>query len=385
MSATEIGGRCDERFTEVRDAFEAVVAGDAGGASAAVFLDGEPVVDLWGGYADQAQDRAWERDTLTNVWSISKTMTNLCAIILADQGELDLHAPVARYWPQFAAAGKDAVEVRHLLSHTAGLPGWDEPLKSPGDLYDWDRCTGPLAAQRPWWEPGSVSGYHALTQGYLVGEVVRRITGQSPGSFFAERVAGPLGADFHIGLPAADDDRVADVFNLEGLAVPPELQEMSDKVFGKPNVLADPSRTVSTRAWRAAEIPAGNGHGNARSVATVQSVIACGGEVGGVRLLSEKGVQAIFDQQIDGVDLLLRTPVKFGMGWALGYGGSPFTGARTCYWGGAGGHMVTADCDNRLVVAYMMSHMKFGGRFKTTGDERFGAIVKAAYHALNRG
>ena len=162
------------------------------------------VVDLWGGWADVAKTRPWEKDTIVNVYSTTKTMTALCALILADRGELDFDAPVARYWPEFAANGKAAVKVSHLMSHSAGLSGWKEPLK-PEDIYDWDKAVALLAAQAPYWEPGTASGYHAVTQGYLVGEVVRRISGRSLGTFFREEVAGPLGADFHIGLPARED------------------------------------------------------------------------------------------------------------------------------------------------------------------------------------
>ena len=170
----EISGSCDERFTAVRDAmarnFE---QGLDVGASVAVTIDGELVVDLWGGYADEAQRTPWERDTITNVWSTTKTMTALCALMLADRGAIDLHAPVARYWPEFAAAGKEGVEVRHLLGHTSGLSGWQEPI-TVETYYDWERSTALLAAQAPWWEPGSASGYHAVSQGHLVGEVIRR-------------------------------------------------------------------------------------------------------------------------------------------------------------------------------------------------------------------
>ena len=163
--------------------------GDAG-ASVAVFVDGEPVVDVWGGFADADRTIPWQRDTITNVWSVTKTMTALCALVLADRGELDLAAPVGRYWPEFAVAGKEKVLVRHLLAHTAGLPDWDGPVE---DLYDWPSATARLAAQAPQWEPGSAAGYHSLTQGFLVGEVVRRITGRSLGDFFAAGGGGTAG------------------------------------------------------------------------------------------------------------------------------------------------------------------------------------------------
>jgi CubicO group peptidase (beta-lactamase class C family) len=205
----DIEGEFDERFGGVAEALARNLDGGVDvGASVAVVLDGEPLVDIWGGYRDAARTQRWERDTIVNVFSTTKTMTALCALILADRGELDVHAPVVRYWPEFGQAGKDRIEVRHLLGHTSGLSGWEQAL-AVEELADWERCTSLLAAQAPWWEPGTASGYHAVTQGYLVGEVVRRIAGCSLGQFFKEALADPLGADFHIGLPAEADARVA--------------------------------------------------------------------------------------------------------------------------------------------------------------------------------
>src|SRR5690349_4248623 len=280
----DIQGSCDAPFAAVSEALAGLLDGGDAGGSVAVFVDGEPVADVWGGFADADRTVPWRRDTITNVWSVTKTMTALCALVLADRGDLDPDAPVARYWPEFAAAGKEKVLVRHLLSHTAGLPDWDGPID---ELYDWPAATARLAALAPQWEPGSAAGYHSLTQGFLVGEVVRRITGQSLGDFFAAEVAGPLRADFHIGLPAEHDHRVA-------LAVPPPSQD-EDYVAGGSG---DASPSAGTRvrlrdgnsvAWRRAQIPAASGIGNARSVALVQSVMACGGEVRGLRLLSQAG------------------------------------------------------------------------------------------------
>ncbi len=217
----DIEGTWDPQFGAVVDALSSSLdAGTDVGASVAVLLDGEPVVDVWGGFVDEQHSAPWREDTLTNVWSTTKTMTFLCALMLADRGQLDFYAPVSEYWPEFAAGGKEGVQVRHLMSHTAGLPGWDEPLRAE-DLADWDRCTSLLAAQEPWWEPGTASGYHAVTQGYLVGEVVRRITGETIGSWFAREVATPLGADFHIGLPESEDHRVS-------LVIPPPPVDMAE-------------------------------------------------------------------------------------------------------------------------------------------------------------
>jgi CubicO group peptidase (beta-lactamase class C family) len=368
----EVYGTCDERFEQVRQAFEANF--DQGldvGASAAVFLDGEPVVDLWGGHLDAEKTKPWQEDTIINVWSTTKTMTALCALMLADRGEIDFHAPVAKYWPEFAAAGKEGVEVRHLMSHTAGLSGWEEPIELT-DLYDWEKVTSLLAAQEPWWEPGSASGYHAVTQGYLVGEVIRRVSGRSVGRFFAEEVAGPLGADFFIGTPPEADSRVAPVI------APTEMPTVADmepgsialRTFLNPVLDATASWTVP---WRRAEIPAAGGHGNARSVAAVHSVLACGGEARGVRLLSSAGCEAIFEEQSNGPDLVLGQPIRFGMGFGLSGELMP-VGPHTCYWGGWGGSVIVIDLDARLSVSYVMNRMESG----LVGDLRGGAIVMAA-------
>src|SRR3954469_15481763 len=305
----DIQGTYDDLFSAVPNKLAALLAeGDVGG-SVAVFVGGEPVVDVWAGHADAERTAPWERDTLTNVFSTTKTMTALCALILADRGDLDLDAPVARYWPEFAAAGKEKVLVRHLLAHTAGPPDWDGPIE---ELYDWPSATGRLAAQPTQWEPGTAAGYHSLTQGFLVGEVLRLITGRTVGEFFAAEVAGPLGADFSIGLPAEHDHRVA-------LAVPPPSRD-EDFVAGAADSSA-PSAGTAVRlrdgnsvAWRRAQIPAASGFGNARSVALVQSVLACGGAVRGVRLLSQAGFDRAREEQFSGTDRILGMPVRWGLG-----------------------------------------------------------------------
>ena len=201
MADLEIHGFCDEKFAAVREAFARNFDefGDVG-ASFAATVEGEFVVDLWAGHADKARTRAWERDTIVNVYSTTKTMSFLSALVLADRGQLDFHAKVTDYWPEYGASGKENTEVRHFMSHAAGVPGFDPALATAAELYDWELCTDNLAAQKPWWEPGAQSGYHAITQGYLIGELVRRITGRSIGAFFREEIATPLGADFHIGM-----------------------------------------------------------------------------------------------------------------------------------------------------------------------------------------
>lgn len=365
----DIHGTCMDQFGAVREALASSLADGDVGASVAVYIDGEPAVDLWGGHVDAARTTPWERDTIVNTWSTTKTMAALCVLMLADRGELDPAAPVAEYWPEFAAAGKEHVQVRHLLGHTAGLPTWDEPM-TVEDLYDWTTATERLAAQPTQWKPGTDGGYHALTYGYLVGEVVRRITGRTLGTFFTEEVAKPLDADFHIGLPAEHDHRVAPV-----LAPPPTADSSApDRGPGNPHV---PPTTANTTAWRRAEIPAANGHGNARSVADVQSVLACGGEARGVRLLSEAGCERVLEEQFRGTDRVLGVPMRYGLGYGLHSGQLP--NPRTCFWGGWGGSMVLVDLDARMTVAYMMNQMREG----TLGDDRAILMMVAAYEGLS--
>ncbi len=352
----EIQGTCDARFDGVRRALsDQLDRGDDVGASVAIFLHGDPVVDIWGGSVDEAHSAPWERDTITNVWSTTKTMTFVTALILHDRGELDFHAPVATYWPEFAAAGKEKVEVRHLMGHTAGLPGWDTPLVAE-DLADWEKCTAALAAQAPWWEPGTASGYHAVTQGYLIGEVVRRITGESIGSWFAREVAKPLEADFHIGLPESEDHRVSNVIPPPPISAEDfggDLPEFLIKTFLNPPVDAS---MAHQDWWRRAEIPAANGQGNARSVAAVQSIVAGKGQARGVRLFSEKTAEIIFEEQAEGIDKCLGVPLHFGMGYGLANPDMPI-GPRTCYWGGYGGSVIIMDLETELTVCYVMNRM----------------------------
>ncbi|NUT50769.1 MAG: beta-lactamase family protein [Saccharothrix sp.] len=362
----DVHGTCDERFGEVRDALASSLDNDDVGASVAVFVGGEPVVDLWGGYADADRSVPWERDTITNVWSTTKTMIALCALILADRGDLDPDAPVAAYWPEFTATD---VRVRHVLSHTAGLPTWDAPI-AVEDLYDWSKATSSLAGQAPRWTPGEVACYHAVTQGFLLGEVVRRITGRTIGDFFAAEVAGPLGADFHLRLPADHDHRFAPSIPPPGGMTPPPPP--TDLFDATPNPDIRPE-TGNAVAWHRAEIPSAAGYGNARSVATVQSVVASGGSVGGVRLLSREGSERALEEQYRGLDHLLGMPMRYGLGFGLS--------GRTCSWGGMGGSVVLNDLDTGLTVAYVMNRMVDA----VAGDDRGMTMVTAAYSGLAKG
>jgi CubicO group peptidase (beta-lactamase class C family) len=366
-----VEGTTTSKFDGLREQLEkSIASGDDVGASVAVFHQGELVCDLWGGYADEARTLPWERDTLVNVWSTTKTMTFLVALMLSDRGELNFNERVSTYWPEFAANDKGAIEVRHLMNHTSGLSGWTDPI-TPEELANWDLCVGDLAAQAPWWDDRSLSGYHALTQGFLIGEVVRRITGTTIGQFFKSEVADVLGADFYIGLPESEEHRVS-------LVIPPTTPEALPS--GRDSIgrrtLTSPLLSANAphhRWWRAAEIPAANGHGNARSVATIQQIISNNGHAQGHRFFSEKTGDSIFDVQVSGVDQVLNFDVNFGLGYGLASSAVPL-GPRACYWGGFGGSIIIMDQDINLTVAYMMNKMQIG----LVGDTRGPAIAFTA-------
>jgi CubicO group peptidase (beta-lactamase class C family) len=379
--SVEIHGRCAPRFARVRDALEANLATGADiGASAAVYLDGEPVVDLWGGHLDTARTQPWRRETIVNTFSTTKTMTALAMLVLADRGELDLDAPIAKYWPEFAENGKARVLVRHVLGHTSGLPGWTAPM-TLADIIDREKAAAALARQAEWWPSGTKIGYHAITFGPLLGEVVRRITGRTLGQFFAEEIAEPLGADFHIGTGPECDDRVAPLIQSSPAIVPTPGDDLRNQVFFNPLVLPPDAFTL---AWRRGELGGSNGYGNARSVGAVQSVLACGDEARGVRLLSKAGCERALEQEADGRDIIAGFPLRWGMGYAINgptfdaiYGGR-FTGRRVALWGGSGGSVVVNDLDSRMTVSYVMNkHVEHGGI-----DQRGVDIVVAAFDSV---
>jgi CubicO group peptidase (beta-lactamase class C family) len=376
---TEIHGMCAPRFDAVREAFAANFdAGREVGASFAATLEGEPVIDLWAGHADRAATRAWERDTIVNVFSTTKAMTATCANMLVDRGLLDVDAPVVRYWPEFAAGGKADMPVRFLLSHTAGLAGLSTPLPMEA-LFDWERMTAALAAETPWWPPGSANGYHAMTFGFLVGELIRRVTGVSPGTFFRDEVARPLAADFHIGLPASEDPRVAEMIapprtELGGVAI--DGESLAGRVLANPPLRPEYANRLD---WRRAEIPAANGHGNARSVARVLSVLACGGALDGVRLLGETTLRRAIAEQAYAKDLVLGRKFRWGLGFMLTSTELPLgPNPHVFGHGGWGGSLGFADLDARVSWAYVMNRMSPG----TTGDSRAAGMIGALYGAL---
>ncbi len=352
--ATDIHGTCDRRFEPVREAFLAnFAAGDEVGAAVAVTVDGEFAVDLWGGHTDAARTEPWKDDTLVNVWSCTKAMTALCAHILVDRGQLNVNQPIAHYWPEFAANGKAGTLVSHALSHQAGLPDF-EGESTFEQTIDWEWTTYNLANATPVWPAGSQLAYHAVTFGTLVGEIVRRISGKSLGTFFRDEVAQPLGADFHIGLPESEHARVAPILPFD------DAREF-DLDF------------VNTPAARSAEIPAGNGHGNAHAMARVMSLLANGGELDGVRLLSRATIEAAIVSQVQAMDGTIGRPYSRALGFTLmspdlaepmglpsAFYDDSTTAPRIFGHDGMGGAQVFCDIDRNIAWSYTMNNMTGG-------------------------
>ena len=384
-----VEGRCDPRFPAVREAFERNFAerGDWG-ASVCVYLDGARVVDCWGGYADTARTRPFGADTIVSVASTTKGMVALCVHMLAERGKLHLDAPVARYWPEFAAAGKQDIAVRWLLSHRAGLPAIRQSLPAEA-LFDWEAMTGALAESAPWWTPGVRHGYHAITYGHLVGEIIRRVDGRTVGAFLRDEVTGPLRADFFIGVPEEADARAAEV-----LAPPPPAAgepTIWDTILADPESVSgrtflNPPRTpdlVNTRTWRAAEIPAANGHASARGVARVYAALARGGELDGIRLLEPATTDRAIEEQSRGRDTILTLPTRFATGFMLGIPGGIFDcgpGRRTFGHPGRGGSIGFADPDARIGFGYVTNRYVTGTAKHP--DRRVLSLVDAVYAAL---
>ena len=368
-NAQAVHGRCEPRFEGLRSALgEVLASGTEVGAALAVCVDKQPVVDLWGGHADAARTRPWTRDTIVNLFSVGKAITAICAHRLVEAGLLDLDAPVARYWPEFAQAGKDHLLVRHLLTHQAGLPAIAQPLP-PGAWAEWDAMTAALAAQAPWWEPGRGHGYHVNTQGFLIGEVVRRVAGQSIGTYLRESLAGPAGIDFHIGLGPEHDERCAD-FLPPAPPPSPGREELGRLALMRLHAYRNPANLsgmgiVNTRAWRAAEVPSTNGHGNARAVARLYSALAGDGSLDGVHILAPETMVRAITEQVNGPDIVLERPTRYGLGFQLTMperrlGPNP----RAFGHFGAGGSLGFADPDARVAIGYAMNQGRLGWQHK---------------------
>ncbi|MGH0031065.1 MAG: serine hydrolase domain-containing protein [Myxococcota bacterium] len=382
---TDVHGQVAPGFEAVREAFARNFAehGEVG-ASVCVYRRGTPVVDLWAGEADPQTGRPWQADTICLVFSTTKGVTAACVHRLVERGEIDLDAPVARYWPEFAANGKGAITVRQVLTHQAGLAAVEGDLTLE-EVCAWQPVVDAIARQAPGWEPGTAHGYHARSYGWILGEVIRRVTGRTAGSFLAEEVAGPLDADFFVGLPEREEPRVARMLPAPPLTDPKQI-ELREKIMGPDTwlgrVLSGPSNLFAyddmwnTRALHATEMPSSNGIASARGVARIYAAMI--GEVDGVRLLREETMQAARTLQVEGPDKVILVPMRFGLGFTLRGSLPPGTGKGAFGHPGAGGSLGFADPEAGLGFGYVMNQMKLG----LAGDERSAGLVEALYASL---
>jgi CubicO group peptidase (beta-lactamase class C family) len=387
--AAAVSGFCDGRFKGVRDALRSNFREhDELGAAVAIVVEGRLVVDIWAGWKNGGRTQRWQRDTLVDVFSVGKAMAALCVLMLAERGRIELEAPVSRYWPEFAAEGKSEITVRMLLGHRAGLPALRRSLPELA-IYDWDLIATALAAEQPWWEPGLGHGYHVNTFGFLIGELVRRLSGGSFGAYFRREIADRLDADFHFGIGPEQDRRIADYSfggeSAEDIDGEHEQRAASDRdrQFLLSRAYLNPPGmsglgTVNTRPWRAAQIPSANGHATARAVARIYSALACRGAVDGIRLLDPETIELARAEVSCGTDLVLGRPSRFGLGFQLSQPERPLgPNPRSFGHFGAGGSLGFADPEAGLAFGYVMN--RSGPRWQ---NPRNRALVDAVYASL---
>ena len=377
-----IEGGAEQGYGGVVDAFAANFEHhEEVGAAFSLYVDGEKVVDVWAGTSDVLEHSRWQEGTLQLVFSTTKGATAACAHVLAQRGELDIDAPVATYWPEFAQAGKEAVTVRHLLCHQSGLPAVDRRV-TLDEALGWEPVIRALEVQEPLWEPGTAHGYHALTYGWLVGEVVRRISGMSLGRFFAKEIAEPLGLEFWIGLPKEQQKRCS---RLVTMGTPSGEAAKAYEMFFGPDTLTGKALSLggafegdvyNEPRLRAAEVPAANGVTNARSLARFYAALI--GEVDGVRILSKQQADLARETQTSGADRVLYAETTFGLGYMTTGPFSPYGGPQCFGHAGAGGSLGFADPQNGFGFGYVMNKMQAN----LSGDPRTIGLTRAVYEAI---
>jgi CubicO group peptidase (beta-lactamase class C family) len=377
-----IEGDCDSKFAAVRAAFQGNFENHGEpGAAVSIHMDGRPVVDLWGGWANLAGTQPWARDTLVNVFSVGKAFTAICILQLCERGAIDPDRPIARVWPDFAANGKGAITLRQVLSHRSGLPALHQPLPE-GSMFDWATMTNALETDHPWWDPGTEHGYHVNTFGYLLGEVALRVSGKSIGTLLRENVAGPLGADVYIGLPESEHARVAE-FRWPAGAMKAPADAADEKGLMRWNAYSNPPGLsgygwVNSRQWRLGEVPSANGHATARGVARIYTALAHGGAIDGIDVLSGETLHAATIEHSYGVDLVLDRPSRFGLGFQLTHVERPL-GPHAGAFGhfGAGGSLGFCDPETGLAFGYVTCDM--GPRWQNPRNQ---ALIDAVYACL---
>ncbi|OHF01589.1 beta-lactamase [Colletotrichum orchidophilum] len=386
MAQTQAHGTCDPKFQQVRKQLQDNIdSGAEVGAAIAVNIDGQDVVDLWGGFTDKERTRPWADDTIVTIFSSTKTVLSLAVLILIDRKVLSINDKVSKHWPEFAANGKGDIEIRHILSHTSGVSGWDAdgPL-SFDDISNLDEAAAKLATQAPWWEPGTASGYHSYTFGHLLAAIVRRATGSTLRDFVVDEIVKPLDADFHFGVSEEELFRTTNIIPAPMPTLSPGMGPQPGSItFKTMNPPPFPSDFGNGPAWRRGDILAGSGHANARALMRILSTLSLGGIVDGKRLLSQETINLIFEQQSNGIDLVIGAPIRFGVGFGItGEGGTTVSdflpNGRVCFWGGLGGSFVVMDLDRKLTITYVMNKMSMTG----LGNTAVRSYIKAIYKAL---
>lgn len=386
----KVTGTCDSRFAAVADMIQSKIDADEElGASFVINIDGENVVDVWGGYADAAKTKPWEENTITNVWSSSKTIVSLAALLLIDRGLLDPFEKVSKYWPEFGVNGKENVEVRHLLSHSSGVSGWEEPM-TVEEVCDIPSSTARLAGQAPWWTPGTASGYHSITMGHLIGELILRVTGKTMEQLVADELATPLHADFQFGVKRSDYLRTAEIIPPPAPPADWKLKSSADdpgvdmtSIFA--NTLMNPvmdANIANQDLWRSAVVPAANGYTNARGLARLLSFVTCNGTIGSTALLKPSTIDLIFNQQTLGPDSVISVTTRFGIGFGLNGAGPGSAGhwipeGKVCFWGGWGGSIVLCDVGRGVTITYVMNKMSNAGLGSGNAKEYVWAVYRA--------
>ncbi|HET8935483.1 MAG TPA: serine hydrolase domain-containing protein [Polyangiales bacterium] len=383
MQEAAVAGTCDARFAPVRDAFRNNFAAlGEHGAAVSVYVDGRKVVDLWGGWANEARTAHWAEDSLVNVYSVGKGIAVLGVLSCIERGAIDLDRPIAQTWRGFAQAGKAEITLRQVLSHRAGLPAIAEPLPL-GAAVDWPRMIGALERQAPWWEPGSKHGYHVNTYGYLVGQCVRATNTQTLGQLLAERICGPLAADVYLGLPETLHARAVE-FAFPATTVlellPPNVSDaerMRWNAYSNPPDISGRG-VINTAAWRSAELASTNMHASARGIARLYAALAAGGVLEGVRIADTQLLAEATREHSVGVDFVLERPSRFALGFQLTQPERPL-GPNAGAFGhhGAGGSLGFCDPEVGLGFGYVMNTL--GPRWQ---NPRNRALIEAVYACL---
>ena len=374
----EIQGNCDRKFTKVKELFESIhSSGREVGSSFAVYKDGKALVDIWGGYTDKQQTNPWNKDSLATVWSTTKGVAAITCALAVEKGLLDYEEKVSHYWPEFGCNGKEDITVGMLLSHQAGICG--SATNNVKDYYSQSTMAEELAAMKPIWEPGTASGYHSMTYGWLTSELIIRVTGKTLGTFYADEIGSLNEIDFFIGLPESEEKRVVEMVPFpkeeNQSTEPTEINDAKRATARGPNLI----KLQNTRDWRAAEIPSANGQGCASGLAKLYSLVVSTDP--SIKILDEKTIRKMTEERITNRDLVLDVVTRWGAGFIMNMHGVIYGPVKNSFGhSGWGGSCAFGDPENNLGISYVMNQMK--NNF--AADGRSLELINATYECLNK-